>query len=51
MTLGVAMVVPFALTLLQQPHVRGANAIYLAFTVAAVVGSAARLVAYRRGFR
>ncbi|GEA86650.1 hypothetical protein Q760_05920 [Cellulomonas cellasea DSM 20118] len=50
-TLGVAMVVPFALTLLEQPHVWVANAMYLAFTLAAVVGSAAKLVAYRRGFR
>jgi hypothetical protein len=48
--LGVGMVVPFVLTLAASDHFWIANAMYLAFVVAATVGAAAKLVTYRRGF-
>src|SRR5262245_6699200 len=48
--LGVGMVVPFVLTLAEFDYFWIANAMYLAFVVAAVVGAAVKLVAYRRGF-
>lgn len=48
--LGVGMVVPFILTLLEADHFWIANAIYLVFVVQAVVGAVIKLVAYRRGF-
>jgi hypothetical protein len=48
--LGVAMLVPFGLTLAQVDHFWIANAMYLAFAVSAFVGTAVKLVAYRRGF-
>jgi hypothetical protein len=48
--LGVGMVVPFVLTLAALDHFWIANAMYLAFVVAAVVGALVKLVAYRRGF-
>ena len=47
--LGVGMVVPFALTLAAFHYFWIANAMYLAFVVAAVVGTVVKLVAYRRG--
>ena len=47
--LGVGMIVPFVLTLVQSDYFWIANAMYLAFVVAAVVGAAVKLVAYRRG--
>ena len=48
--LGVGMVVPFLLTLAERDYFWIANAMYLAFVVAAAVGAAVKLVAYRRGF-
>ena len=48
--LGVGMVVPFLLTLAEFDYFWIANAMYLAFVVAAVVGTVVKLVAYRRGF-
>ncbi|MFC8190401.1 hypothetical protein ACFUMH_01925 [Cellulomonas sp. NPDC057328] len=47
--LGVAMVGPFALALADADTFWVANAIYTAYVLAAVVGSAVKLVAYRRG--
>ena len=44
------MVVPFVLTLAESDYFWIANAMYLAFVLAAVVGAAVKLVAYRRGF-
>jgi len=49
-TLGVGMVVPFALTLAEFDHFWIANAMYAAFALSALVGTAVKLVAYRRGF-
>ncbi|WP_309110212.1 hypothetical protein [Saccharothrix sp.] len=48
--LGVGMVLPLALTLLEARHFWIANAMYAVFVLAAVVGSVVKLVAYRRGF-
>jgi hypothetical protein len=48
--LGIGMVVPFVLTLAEIDYFWIANAMYLAFVVAAVVGAVVKLVAYRRGF-
>jgi hypothetical protein len=48
--LGVGMLVPFGLALAELPHFWIANAMYLAFVIAALVGTAVKLVAYRRGF-
>ena len=48
--LGVGMVVPFALTLAKFDHFWIANAMYAAFALSALVGTAVKLVAYRRGF-
>ena len=48
--LGVGMVVPFVLTLAEFDYFWIANAMYLAFVVAAFVGAVVKLVAYRRGF-
>ena len=48
--LGIGMVGPFVLTLLEAEHFWIANAIYLVFVVQAVVGTVIKLVAYRRGF-
>jgi hypothetical protein len=48
--LGVGMVVPFILALIEVDHFWIANSMYLAFALAAVVGAAIKLVAYRRGF-
>lgn len=47
--LAVAVVGPFALTLVQAPHFWIANAIYTAYVLSAVVGSAVKTTAYRRG--
>lgn len=38
------------LALLEVPHFWIANALYLAFALSAVLGSVARIVAYRKGF-
>jgi len=48
--LGVGMVVPFALTLAKFDHFWIANAMYAAFALSALVGTAVKLVAYRQGF-
>jgi hypothetical protein len=48
--LGVGMVVPFALTLAAFDYFWIANAMYLVFVAAAIVGAVVKLVAYRRGF-
>lgn len=50
MVLGVGMVWPFILTLVEADHFWIANAIYLVFVVQAVVGAVIKLLAYRRGF-
>jgi hypothetical protein len=47
--LGIAMVVPFGLTLAEADHFWIANAIYLAFAIASFFGTSVKLVAYRRG--
>ncbi len=44
------MVVPFILALVEAIHFWIANAMYLVFTVGAVVGAVVKLIAYRRGF-
>jgi hypothetical protein len=44
------MVIPFVLTLAEFEYFWIANAMFLAFGVAAVVGTVIKLVAYRRGF-
>ena len=48
--LAVAMAVPFVLALLEASHFWIANAMYLAFVLSALAGSAVKLVIYRRGF-
>ena len=48
--LGIGMVGPFILTLVEADHFWIANAIYLVFVVQAVVGTVIKLLAYRRGF-
>lgn len=48
--LAVAMVVPFGLAMLEVDHFWIANAMYLAFVLSALAGSAVKLVIYRRGF-
>jgi hypothetical protein len=47
--LGVAMLVPFILTMFEAAHFWIANAMYAAFALAALVGTTTKLVAYRRG--
>jgi hypothetical protein len=49
-TLGIGMVVPFGLAMAEFPHFWIANAMYLTFCVAALVGTAVKIVVYRRGF-
>ena len=44
------MIVPFGLALVEAPHFWIANAMYVVFVIAAICGSAAKLVLYRRGF-
>lgn len=50
MILGIGMVGPFILTILEADHFWIANAIYLVFVVQAVAGTVIKLIAYRRGF-
>ena len=50
MVLGIGMVWPFILALIEADYFWIANAIYLVFVVQAVVGAVIKLVAYRRGF-
>ena len=47
--LGVGMVVPFVLTLAAFDYFWIANAMYLAFALAALIGTVVKVVAYRRG--
>jgi hypothetical protein len=48
--LAVAMGVPFVLAMLEVDHFWIAHAMYLAFVLWALAGSAVKLVTYRRGF-
>lgn len=48
--MGVGMVGPLILALIEADHFWIANAIYLVFVVQAMVGAVIKLVAYRRGF-
>ena len=48
--LGVGMIVPFVLTLAAFDYFWIANAMYFAFAIAALIGTAVKVVAYRRGF-
>jgi hypothetical protein len=48
--LGIGMVVPFILAIAEADHFWIANAMYLAFVLAALVSATIKLVAYRRGF-
>lgn len=48
--LTVAMAVPFALAMLRADQFWIANAMYLAFVLAALAGTAVKLIIYRRGF-
>jgi hypothetical protein len=50
LVLGIGMVVPFILTLLEADYFWIANAMYLVFVLQALVGAIIKLVAYRRGF-
>ena len=50
MVLGIGMVGPLILVLIEADHFWIANAIYLVFVVQAIVGAVIKLVAYRRGF-
>ena len=50
LVLGIGMVGPFILALVEADHFWIANAMYLVFTVQAVVGAVIKLIAYRRGF-
>ena len=47
--LGVAMLVPFALTLAEVDHFWIANGMYAAFALSALVSTPVQLIAYRRG--
>ena len=48
--LGIGMVGPFVLAMMEADHFWIANAIYLVFVAQAIVGAVIKLVAYRRGF-
>jgi hypothetical protein len=48
--LAVGMIVPFGLAMAEAQHFWIANAMYLAFVVGTLTGTAVKLVAYRRGF-
>ena len=47
--LGVGMIVPFVLSLVEVDYFWIANTIYLAFVPSAFFGATVKLVAYRRG--
>ncbi|RSD23933.1 hypothetical protein [Amycolatopsis eburnea] len=47
----IGAVAALLLALVEAPHFWIANTVYLAFTLSAVLGSAARIAAYRRGFQ
>ena len=48
--LGIGMVIPFLLAIFEADHFWIANAMYVVFALAALVGTVIKLVAYRRGF-
>jgi hypothetical protein len=50
LVLGIGMVVPFILAIVEADYFWIANAMYLVFTLQAIVGAVIKLVAYRRGF-
>jgi hypothetical protein len=50
LVLGIGMVVPFILALVEADYFWIANAMYLVFTAQAIVGAVIKLIAYRRGF-
>ena len=50
LVLGIGMVAPFVMALVEVDHFWIANAMYLVFTVQAIVGAIVKLIAYRRGF-
>lgn len=50
LVLGFGMIVPFGLAMLDAPSFWIANAMYVVFVVAGIVGAATKLVLYRRGF-
>ena len=50
LVLGIGMVVPFILAIIEADHFWIANAMYLVFAVAAVVSASMKVIAYRRGF-
>ena len=50
LVLGIGMVAPFVMALVEVDHFWIANTMYLVFTVQAIVGAVIKLIAYRRGF-
>lgn len=48
--LGTAMLLPFGLGLAEVEHFWVVNTMYAGFTLAAIIGSRLKIVAYRRGF-
>jgi hypothetical protein len=50
LVLGIGMVVPFILTVIEVDYFWIANAMYLVFALAAIVSAAMKLIFYRRGF-
>ena len=50
LVLGIGMVVPFILAIVEAAHFWIANAMYLVFVAQAIVGAVIKLIAYRRGF-
>jgi hypothetical protein len=49
LVLGAAAIVPFLLAIAEAAYFWIANTLYLAFILAAIAGSVAKIVAYRRG--
>lgn len=50
LVLGIGMVVPFILVLVEADYFWIANAMYFVFVLQAIVGAIIKLIAYRRGF-
>jgi hypothetical protein len=48
--LGIGMVLPFGLAMAEAPHFWIANAMYLVFALAGLIGAVVKLALYRRGF-
>lgn len=48
--LGIGMVLPFGLAMTEASHFWIANAMYLIFALAGLIGTAVKLALYRRGF-